>query len=196
MPLYTALAMGLFFAGLGLPGLCGFIGEVFVVLSVWNFSKLLAILSAFVVILTAGYILWAIQRVYLGPEYKGPHGEELSPITLRELSVAVPLLILAIWFGVYPQTVLKYMNPTIDQQVERLAEWSETYSAERTKEAEAALPAAAAVPTSSLPVTSKLSPSNPAVEAAAVILPQAEGVLIRLTPQSSLQPLALESTKG
>ncbi len=66
MPLYTALAMGMFFAGLGLPGLCGFIGEVFVVLSVWNFSKVLAVMSAFVVILTAGYILWAIQRVYLG----------------------------------------------------------------------------------------------------------------------------------
>ena len=31
MPLYTGLAIGIFFAGLGLPGLCGFIGEVFVV---------------------------------------------------------------------------------------------------------------------------------------------------------------------
>ena len=26
--------------------------------------------AAGVVILTAGYILWTIQRVYLGPEYK------------------------------------------------------------------------------------------------------------------------------
>jgi NADH-quinone oxidoreductase subunit M len=142
MPLYTALAIGLFFAGLGLPGLCGFIGEVLVVLSVWNFSKLLAVLSAFVVILTAGYILWAIQRVYLGPEYKGPHGEALSPISLRELSVAVPLFILAIWFGVYPQTVLKYMNPSIDQQVERLADWSETYAVEKANAAEAEATAA------------------------------------------------------
>ena len=133
MPLYTALAMGLFFAGLGLPGLCGFIGEVFVVLSVWNFSKLLAILSAFVVILTAGYILWAIQRVYLGAEYKGPHGEALSPITLRELSVAVPLFIMAIWFGVYPNVVLRYMNPTIEAQVEQLADWSENYVVEKEK---------------------------------------------------------------
>ncbi len=42
----AALAIGIFFAGLGLPGLCGFIGEVLVVLSVWNFSKLLAVISA------------------------------------------------------------------------------------------------------------------------------------------------------
>ncbi|MEM8679793.1 MAG: NADH-quinone oxidoreductase subunit M, partial [Planctomycetota bacterium] len=127
MPVYTALAMGIFFAGLGLPGLCGFIGEVLVVLSVWNFSIVLAVISAFVVILTAGYILWAIQRVYLGAEYKGPHGEALTPITARELLVAVPLLVLAIVFGVFPATVFRYMDTTIDAQVERLADWSEKY---------------------------------------------------------------------
>ena len=81
MPVYSGLAIGIFFAGLGLPGLCGFIGEVFVVLRVWNFSHALAVISAAVVILTAGYILWTIQRVYLGAEYKGPHGEALTPMT-------------------------------------------------------------------------------------------------------------------
>ena len=74
----AGLAFGIFFAGLGLPGLCGFIGEVFVTLSVWNFSHALAVISASVVILTAGYILWTLQRVYLGPEYKGPHGDHLT----------------------------------------------------------------------------------------------------------------------
>ncbi len=79
MPVYSGFAIGIFFAGLGLPGLCGFIGEVFVVLSVWSYSQALAVISAAVVILTAGYILWAIQRVYLGAEYKGPHREALTP---------------------------------------------------------------------------------------------------------------------
>ena len=127
MPVYTALAMGIFFAGLGLPGLCGFIGEVLVVLSVWNFSGILAIISAFVVILTAAYILWAIQRVYLGAEYKGPHEEELTPINFRECCVAIPLLILAIWFGVYPKTVFQYMDESVDAQVQTLADWTPTY---------------------------------------------------------------------
>ena len=78
MPVYSGLAMGIFFAALGLPGLCGFIGEVLVVLSVWKYSMVLAAVSAGVVVLTAGYILWTIQRVYLGPEYKGPHGDSLT----------------------------------------------------------------------------------------------------------------------
>jgi NADH-quinone oxidoreductase subunit M len=124
MPTYSGLAIGIFFAGLGLPGLCGFIGEVMVVLSVWSFSKALAVISAAVVILTAGYILWALQRVYLGAEYKGPHEEALTPITSRELWIAAPLLALAILFGVYPRALLDYMQPSVNAQVEALAKLS------------------------------------------------------------------------
>jgi len=137
MPKYTALAMGLFFAGLGLPGLCGFIGEVLVVLSVWKFSPLLAILSASVVILTAAYILWAIQRVYLGPEYKGPHAEEIRPINNREFSIGAILLSLAILFGVFPNLVIRYMDNTVEAQVESLNEWRVRYEASAETEEEA-----------------------------------------------------------
>ena len=132
MPIYSGFAVGIFFAGLGLPGLCGFIGEVFVVLSVWKYSIVLAVISAAVVVLTAGYILWAIQRVYLGAEYKGPHGEALTPITPRELSIASLLMVFAIWFGVYPQTILDYMSPSVDRQVDRLAAWTEAHDERET----------------------------------------------------------------
>jgi NADH-quinone oxidoreductase subunit M len=130
MPVYTALSIGIFFAALGLPGLCGFIGEVFVVLSVWNFDKILAVIAASVVILTASYILWAIQRVYLGPEYRGPHPEALRPSTARENSIAGALFVFALLLGVFPQTfVLRYMDRTIDRQVEALAQWTERVAA-------------------------------------------------------------------
>jgi NADH-quinone oxidoreductase subunit M len=122
---YTALSIGIFFAGLGLPGLCGFIGEVLVVLSVWNYSYVLAIIAASVMILTAGYILWAVQRVYLGPEYKGPHAEAITPSNRRENAIAGVLFVLAILFGVFPQTfLLRYMDKTIDRQVRELADWT------------------------------------------------------------------------
>ena len=123
-PVYSGLAFGIFFAGLGLPGLCGFIGEVFVTLSVWNYSHALAVISAATVILTAAYILWTLQRVYLGPEYKGPHGDHITPINGRELAIAVPLLGFAIWFGVNPDAVFKYMQPSINQEVNDLAAWT------------------------------------------------------------------------
>ena len=123
MPIYSGLAMGIFFAGLGLPGLCGFIGEFWVTLSVWRFSMVLAVISASVVILTAGYILWTIQRVYLGPEYKGPNADKIRPADGREITIAGTLLALAILFGVFPQLVFNYMEPTVTKQAKDLTEW-------------------------------------------------------------------------
>ena len=43
MPVYGGISMVIFFAALGLPGLCGFIGEVFVVLGAWSYSMALAV---------------------------------------------------------------------------------------------------------------------------------------------------------
>jgi len=147
MPIYSGLAFVIFFAGLGLPGLCGFIGEVFVTLSVWNFNHTLAVICASVVILTAGYILWTLQRVYLGPEYKGPHGEHLHDVTPRELGIAVPLVILAIVFGVYPQSVFNYMTASVNKQIDELAVWTKEVKEPRLRaeEAEAAEKAEVAV---------------------------------------------------
>jgi len=124
MPVYGGISMGIFFAALGLPGLCGFIGEFFVVLGTWSYSKALAIVAASVVILTAGYILWTIQRVYLGSEYKGPHPEALTPMTGREIAIAAPLLALAILFGVYPQALFSYIRPSVQKTVTEMADWT------------------------------------------------------------------------
>lgn len=137
MPVYSGIAFGIFFAGLGLPGLCGFIGEVFVTMSVWSFSKALAVISATTVILTAGYILWTLQRVYLGAEYRGPHGDHITPMTLRELFIAAPLLVLAIVFGVYPKAILNYVTPTVQQTVQDLADWTREVKAPREAAAKA-----------------------------------------------------------
>src|SRR5207249_190719 len=60
MPLYSGISAVIFFAALGLPGLCGFVGEFMVVLGTWNYDKTFAILAAMTVVITAAYILWTI----------------------------------------------------------------------------------------------------------------------------------------
>jgi len=122
MPLYSGLAAGIFFAGLGLPGLCGFIGEVFVVLSTWNFSPVLAIVAASGVIITAGYILWTLQRVYLGAEYKGPHAEDITPMNAREATIAITLLVMAVVLGVYPDLMFEVMDGSMEALVDGMSE--------------------------------------------------------------------------
>jgi NADH-quinone oxidoreductase subunit M len=137
MPIYSGMAYVLFFAGLGLPGLCGFWGEVWVTLSAWNYSHTLAIISASVVVLTAAYILWTLQRVYLGPEYKGPHGDHLHDVDARELAIGIPLIVGAIFFGVNPNVVVSSMEPTISADVKQLADWTKNVKAPKLR-AEAA----------------------------------------------------------
>jgi NADH-quinone oxidoreductase subunit M len=126
MPLYGGISAVIFFAALGLPGLCGFVGEFMVILSTWNFSapgfanagKVFAVLSALTVVITAAYILWTIQRVYMGtnPAYK-----DYKDITVRELLCAVPLVILAVVLGVAPMLVLQWMEPHVTFLVDSLA---------------------------------------------------------------------------
>ena len=119
MPAYGAISFLIFFGSMGLPGLCGFIAEVFVVLSAFNYSILLAILAAAAVILTAGYILWTLQRVFLGnsERYRG-----LPDLNLREWIIAIPLVVLTVALGIFPQSLLlSWMGPSVDRMVRSVA---------------------------------------------------------------------------
>ncbi|MFQ5852164.1 MAG: proton-conducting transporter membrane subunit, partial [Candidatus Binatia bacterium] len=66
MPVYAAVSALAFFAAMALPGLSSFISEVLVLLGAWQTYPSLAIVGAGVIVLTAGYMLWMIQRMYLG----------------------------------------------------------------------------------------------------------------------------------
>lgn len=118
MPLYAGLSAIIFFGAMGLPGLCGFVGEVFTVFGTWNFDPVFAVLAAGTVVLTAGYILWTIQRVYLGdnPRYHG-----LLEITPREILCIAPLVVLTVLLGVWPNALLDWMKPSVTGLVQDLA---------------------------------------------------------------------------
>jgi NADH-quinone oxidoreductase subunit M len=111
MPLYTGLMTIAFFAALGLPGLSAFISEVLVLLGAWQYHTGLTIIAASAVILTAGYMLWMLQRVWLGPV--NAKYANLPDLTPRELVTLVPLAIIVMVLGVYPHAVLDLINPTL-----------------------------------------------------------------------------------
>ena len=67
MPLIAVGFLVAGFASLGLPGTSGFAAEILVFLGtfpVWSWPTVLAV---FGVVITAGYILWMIQRAMFGP---------------------------------------------------------------------------------------------------------------------------------
>ncbi|RUL87735.1 complex I subunit 4 family protein [Tautonia sociabilis] len=118
MPVFGGVTMLIFFGSMGLPGLCGFVAEVFVVLSAFNYSYGLAILAAAAVVLTAGYILWALQRVLLG---RNDSHRGLPDMSMREVAVAAPLVVLTVWLGLFPQSVLGWVGPSVDRVVAAVA---------------------------------------------------------------------------
>lgn len=118
MPVSYALGLVIFFGAMGLPGLCGFWPEIWVVLSAFPFSRTLAVLAALAVVLTAGYVLWTIQRVWLGPS-REPLG--LPDLSLREKLIAGPLAVLTILLGLFPQSVVRLVGPSVEQLVQQIA---------------------------------------------------------------------------
>ncbi len=131
MPVYTGLSTLAFFANLGLPGLCGFVGEVLVLLGTFAAARpgavlyqyadsighlasyltavrAIAVVACFNLVVTAGYMLWALQRVYFGverPEYKS-----LPDVTRLELAVLTPLAAMVVLLGVLPAVFVFWMT--------------------------------------------------------------------------------------
>ena len=128
MPWYTGVATVGFFASLGLPGLNGFISEAMCFLGAWggegaNQSSLISsadgidsrwivIVSLLGVILTACYILWTIQRVFLG-NIRNEEYKKFPDLSFREVFALAPLGALCIILGVYPSILIDFMDGSL-----------------------------------------------------------------------------------
>lgn len=120
MPVYAAFFMVITLSSIGLPGLNGFVGEILVLLGAYHmsaalFSKSLLFFLVSGMVLGAAYMLWMYQRVFFG-EVTNAHLEEHTKgkdMNLREIGYMTPLVILALWIGLYPSPLLKRMEPSI-----------------------------------------------------------------------------------
>jgi NADH-quinone oxidoreductase subunit M len=111
MPVYTAFVMLAFFAALGLPGLSSFISEALVFIGSFTAYPAITIAATTAIVIGAAYMLWTLQRVFLGPLNK--KYADLPDASPREIFCLAPLGIIVIILGVYPAPVLDMMNPTL-----------------------------------------------------------------------------------
>lgn len=113
MPVYTGVMALAFFAAMGLPGLSAFISEVLVLLGAWQRYKIPTLVGAATAILTAGYLLWTIQQMFLGKPREDYAQLHLTEINGRELFTLVPLGVIVVVLGVYPHAVLDLLNVSL-----------------------------------------------------------------------------------
>jgi NADH-quinone oxidoreductase subunit M len=111
-PMYTGLTTLGFFAALGLPGMSGFVSEVLVLIGTWQVRPVMAAMAVIGIIVTAAFLLWTLQRVFLGPlneKYKA-----FPDMNGREMFVMAPLAFLCVLLGVAPYLLLDWVAPSMD----------------------------------------------------------------------------------
>jgi len=111
VPVYAGILMFCAFAGLGLPGLNGFVSEFMVVRGAWPIFTLFLSISMFGLLLTGGYILWMLLKTLFGPQNLRWAG--LPEISFREAIALAPLMVLMLVIGIYPMWIVQVINATV-----------------------------------------------------------------------------------
>ena len=100
-------------ASLGLPGLAGFWGEFMALLGAFSpldglslgVFRTAMVIGAIGTVLTAGYLLWMLQKVNLGEVPDEWEGKDLHDADRFELAAWVPLVVAILAIGVWPKIV-------------------------------------------------------------------------------------------
>jgi NADH-quinone oxidoreductase subunit M len=119
MPVYAAVFMIMTMSSIGLPTLNGFIGEFLILQGAFTANIWWAVAAGSGVVLGAAYMLWLYQRTMFG-KIENPKNEHLPDLNVREFMTFAPLIILAVWIGIYPAPFLERIDPTVRTVISRL----------------------------------------------------------------------------
>jgi len=121
MPIFATVFLIITLSSIGLPGLNGFVGEFLILQGTFLKSHIYAVFAASAVILAAVYMLWMYQRVFMG-KLNNEANKQLLDLTPREILTVLPLILMAIWMGVFPGTFLRKMDASMQKVVDRIEE--------------------------------------------------------------------------
>jgi NADH-quinone oxidoreductase subunit M len=105
MPVYAVIFMVFTMANVGLPGTAGFVGEFLTLMGAFRANPWVAFIACSGVILSAAYALWLYRRVVFGELVK-PELKDIADLDRREMAILVPLVLLTVWYGIRPGTIL------------------------------------------------------------------------------------------
>ncbi|ODT05149.1 MAG: NADH-quinone oxidoreductase subunit M [Mesorhizobium sp. SCN 65-20] len=113
MPKYAVAFLIFTMANVGLPGTSGFVGEFLTLFGIFQVNTWVALLAATGVILSAAYALWLYRRVIFGALTKESL-KGLFDLSGREKALLYPLVVLVIFYGVYPTPVFNVTTASVN----------------------------------------------------------------------------------
>ena len=128
MPVYAAVFLVMTMSSIGLPTLNGFIGEFLILQGVFVANKVWAAFAAVGIVLGAAYMLQLYQRTMFGA-VENPKNERLLDLSHREFVTFAPLIILAVWIGLYPKPFLDRLETSVAHVIARVNPQSTTQTA-------------------------------------------------------------------
>ena len=128
MPKYAAVFMVFMLASAGLPGTSGFVGEFLSLIGTFQVNTWTAFLATTGMILGAAYMLYLYRRVVYGKAEK-PEVLAMPDLSLREVAIFAPMIVVVLWMGIYPASFLKPMQPSIANLIEHVQAAERAYSA-------------------------------------------------------------------
>jgi NADH-quinone oxidoreductase subunit M len=120
MPRYALLFLLFTMASIGLPGTSGFVGEFLSLVGVYEVSSWVAIVSTTGIILGAAYMLYLYRRVAYGV-IKSDDVAAMPDLNKREIALLLPIALVVLWMGVYPESFLAPMRKDVGALEARLA---------------------------------------------------------------------------
>jgi len=117
MPKYALIFMIFSLAALGLPGTSGFVGEFLILVGAFQISIIVTVLASLGIILAAAYMLWLYRRVVFG-RIVNSNLKNMKDLNKTELYIFSSLVILVIFFGIYPDPFFKTVDISINNLIE------------------------------------------------------------------------------
>ena len=112
MPVLATLFALALASSMGLPMLSGFIGEILILSGIARGNPALFMVCLVGVIGLAVLLFVSYQRMAFGP-MRIPENRGLIDIGLRERSVLLVLIVPMLWIGLYPNPVLRCVEPSV-----------------------------------------------------------------------------------
>jgi len=126
MPWFATMLIIATLSSVGLPGTGGFVGEFLILLGTFQAMPIAGVFASLGVLLGAVYMLTLCRKILFGP-LDNPENKELKDLNAREFAYLVPLAVLAIAMGVFPNAFMGKTKASVDYLAKNSREYRLEY---------------------------------------------------------------------